>query len=57
MLRAILGFVVGVYVIVLLVLTVGLSANIPFWVLGATIFVLVVSLSLWLGLKPGRKQR
>lgn len=57
MLKAAVAFFIGVYVIVLLVLTVGLSADIPFWVLGAPIFILVVSHSLWLGLESDRRRR
>lgn len=47
-------FVIGVYAIVFLVLTIGLTVGVPQWLLGSVVFVLVLGLGLWLGLRSGR---
>jgi MFS superfamily sulfate permease-like transporter len=50
------AFFIGVYGIVFSVLVAGLLVGIPSWLLGAAVFVLVLTLALWLALRPtGRR--
>jgi cbb3-type cytochrome oxidase subunit 3 len=54
--KATVAFFIGVYGIVFSVLVAGLLVGIPSWLLGAAVFVLVLTLALWLALRPtGRR--
>jgi cbb3-type cytochrome oxidase subunit 3 len=54
--RITVAFFIGVYGIVFSVLVAGLLVGIPSWLLGVAVFMLVLTLALWLALRPtGRR--
>ena len=57
MLKTVLAFIVGAYMVVFLAVMLQTSTRVPSWLIGVSVFVLVLLLGLWLALRgEGRGQ-
>ena len=56
MLKTVLAFIVGTYMVVFLAVVLGTSMRVPSWLIGAAVFILVLLLGLWLAL-CGKERR
>ncbi len=56
MLKTVLAFIVGAYMVVFLAVMLGTSTRVPSWLIRVAVFVLVLLLGLWLALRgEGRR--